>query len=551
MSDQNSTAIVVPFNEIALALSGGGFRAASYSLGCLSYLAHVRYNGESLLSKVKFISSASGGSITNLYYSLKVSQDPQAPFKVIFEDLYNFMNGSDLIAHSFNALQDGKVWKNRPTKGRNLINAFAITYDQLFFKGAMLKELFNNSLHEVCINSTEFDYGISFRFQTGSGSMGNSKVRISEETAGFFKLGDILAASSCFPMGFEPIMMPFDFAHQHLSDAAIVAATTNRGEFGLMDGGITDNQGIHSFLLAEERKTRKDNKGFDLFMYCDVASQYMDGYQLPRENRSFFKAPPVQFYLNLFKSMPFVFVACLITLRYWAHPWWLISITTLAGLFALTYMVSLFILLQAKRKAERKRSTWAIILLRYLNGFLFTRTSAFLQMLSARVKSAGILVGDVYLKQIRRLTINSLYENEKSGKKWRLHAIGNFLHELSTVNNDRSRPRPDVNDVLSLEKGLIPSAQLVSCADQARAMDTTLWFDENHVRDNKREALIAAGQFTTCYNLIKYIGRLERQSITSPQLNELRSKLLIDWKKFNEAPLFMANPIEYDKHSGE
>lgn len=67
---------IVPFNEIALALSGGGFRAASYSLGCLSYLHRVIYQDQPLLKRVKFISSASGGSITNLFYTLKVARNP-------------------------------------------------------------------------------------------------------------------------------------------------------------------------------------------------------------------------------------------------------------------------------------------------------------------------------------------------------------------------------------------------------------------------------------------------------------------------------------------
>lgn len=49
-----------PFDEIALAISGGGFRAATYGLGTLMYLQHLTFAGKSLLERAKFMSSASG-----------------------------------------------------------------------------------------------------------------------------------------------------------------------------------------------------------------------------------------------------------------------------------------------------------------------------------------------------------------------------------------------------------------------------------------------------------------------------------------------------------
>lgn len=71
MSQETSEQIQFsPFQSIALCFSGGGFRAAAFSLGVLSYLNKVKIKsaeGEaSLLSHVNFIASASGGTITNL-----------------------------------------------------------------------------------------------------------------------------------------------------------------------------------------------------------------------------------------------------------------------------------------------------------------------------------------------------------------------------------------------------------------------------------------------------------------------------------------------------
>src|ERR1700754_3335296 len=82
-----------PFEHIALAFSGGGFRAASFSLGVLSYFDHLTFPDHtaagvdphtsdaaslagsatsSLLQKIRFISSASGGTITNAAFALAV-----------------------------------------------------------------------------------------------------------------------------------------------------------------------------------------------------------------------------------------------------------------------------------------------------------------------------------------------------------------------------------------------------------------------------------------------------------------------------------------------
>ena len=59
-----------------------------------------------------------------------------------------------------------------------------------------------------------------------------------------------------FPSGFEPMMFPDDFKVSSRED--IASGITKR--FGLMDGGVVDNQGIDPILLAEKRmrKYRED-----------------------------------------------------------------------------------------------------------------------------------------------------------------------------------------------------------------------------------------------------------------------------------------------------
>jgi hypothetical protein len=69
---------------LEVALSGGGFRAAAFSLGALLYLAHTGLN-----TKVKNISSVSGGSITNAVVAHRCSfeQCSLSDFKKLAIDL--------------------------------------------------------------------------------------------------------------------------------------------------------------------------------------------------------------------------------------------------------------------------------------------------------------------------------------------------------------------------------------------------------------------------------------------------------------------------------
>jgi hypothetical protein len=215
----------------------------------------------------------------------------------------------------------------------------------------------------------------------------------------------------------------------------------------------------------------------------------------------------------------------------------------LLSLLTGTYLVFALFYNIKKSKAKKEGSTWLITLFKFINKILFTRSSAVKQMIDARIKSAGILVGDVYLKQIRRLTIKTLLQNEKSGKKWQLHGRGVFLYELSDINTERSlKPFEGLKDKNGRPVDMKPSAVMTAIANEARIMDTTLWFDENHVNSKKREKLIAAGQFTMCYNLIEYICHLERKEIAKPDVLELRNKLVEDWNQFQLEPLSLSTP---------
>jgi hypothetical protein len=51
-----------------------------------------------------------------------------------------------------------------------------------------------------------------FRFQrSDGGDIGNRKISIPQEVAEQMRVADIVASSSCFPGGFEPMVFPDDY----------------------------------------------------------------------------------------------------------------------------------------------------------------------------------------------------------------------------------------------------------------------------------------------------------------------------------------------------
>ena len=93
----------------------------------------------------------------------------------------------------------------------------------------------------------------------------------------------------------------------------------------------------------------------------------------------------------------------------------------------------------------------------------------------------------------------------------------------------------------------MPREKLQSVTDEAKSVGTTLWFDESDVKAEKRDKVIATGQFTMCYNLIKHICRLEVQDEKykdDPSIQKLKQSLLDDWELFQKEPLFMIDDLD-------
>ena len=214
--------------------------------------------------------------------ALAQKQDINAMVRELFDFLYK----EDLIEDAF-----ANIEKGRTGHGASLIKIMASIYDAKLFNHSVMGNLMD-CINDIPIkhfsaNATDFENGLPFRFQVTEGRIiddtkstygvfGNSNHRFRRDIAQYVTLGEALACSSCFPSGFEPMMFPDDFKVCQNEIAA------KKDSFGIMDGGVVDNQGIEPILLAEERmrkcdKGRKD-KALELVIVSDVSSSNMNGY---------------------------------------------------------------------------------------------------------------------------------------------------------------------------------------------------------------------------------------------------------------------------------
>lgn len=558
-----------PFQNLAISMSGGGYRATAFHLGTLAYLSKRTWQGKSLLERVRVISSVSGGTFTAAHYAATIKSGKS--FEDAFKDLYTFMNDEDLIKNALRALANDKNWTNHKGEEmpRSLIKSFAMVYHQKF-EEHYFKLLFQEEpkihLKEIVFNATEFNFGLPFRHQKTEltkvkggglehGIIGNYQIRIPQECAEEMRLADIIASSSCFPLGFEPINFPDDFIDEHsifLKQPELFPKTNPDGmeisyPVGLMDGGIDDNQGIDSVVAAEKRmrKYPEENKKYasddvravDLFIVSDVSSPYMDSFV-----RSEASDLP---YIGKwsFRTLKTIGIACFIlglgafAGAYFVPKNWMTVGLSVAG----TVLVLTAILLRTLSKGF-EGLTKAMGVPKYfterLKSFDTLSFNTYAHLITNRAKSASTMISEVFMKQIRRLQYGAIYDD----KDWRPRLIMNAVYELNFENCDlRNRKYGEA----------LPSEALQQAAEAASTMGTTLWFTEAEKKGskNKPNSLIACGQFNICYNLIDYIERIMQKDYEdsynayAPELKAeieaLLAQLKADWDQFNKDPYWM------------
>lgn len=571
-------------DSISLSFSGGGFRAAAYTLGCSSYLNELPYKDGVMLDKVRYISTVSGGAITamGLFAFKRLGWD----FDKIYNHILVNLSGDDLLRRAFKILETDSFWVRRPDKTRNLINAFAIAYDKYFFLGLNYDVLFssfeagkNKIVDELCVNSTELNNGMSFRFGT-HGVLGNRFLRLDKDESKALpvvlrlKLGDVLASSSCFPAGFEPLIFPKDFSYaeggsslhwKELANLVIskndyvedfTCAELNQEMFGLMDGGIDDNQGVYSFLLADKRKGNQS----DLYFTCDVSSNFSPSpYRSPKEKESFLSRYTLKSAFALVKRVLIlatitVILSTLISLLFYPEIL-ILWVTFLYATIGMSILLSLGFWLESKfdtvfggaivdYKANRRtKGTWQLVISSYRAEFLKFSIAEIISMLKTRTNSLLLLGNVVFLKKIRRSSYDLLYSNKRKRPHEQIGMTAIYLlakknHGMLQSELMREFQDCHVDGLGNLINFLQPSEKLRNHVDAAVEMETTLWFDHHHVKEKVLDSLLISGQATMCYNLLRICFRIpSNDSSWSP----LKEQLISDWKRFNQEPDWLIN----------
>ena len=98
------------------------------------------------------------------------------------------------------------------------------------------------------------------------GLVGNARHSISRNLAREIRLADIMAATSCFPLVFEPFSFPNDF---YFEDSSL--KETQDVSYALMDGGVVDNQGVDPLYHAEQHLRDKD-RSHDFLILSDAGN---------------------------------------------------------------------------------------------------------------------------------------------------------------------------------------------------------------------------------------------------------------------------------------
>lgn len=525
--------------KLALTFSGGGYRAATFHLGTLSYLHTIKTDNSTLLQHVVALSTISGGTITGLRYMLGLSRGESV--EDICKSLYSFLTEVDLATTAMNNL-------SAYDKGQSasLIRTMAEIYNEKLFEGARLGALMDklNKIHieHFSANATDFIHGLPFRFQitrststkqemeTGYGLIGNNKTRIPRKIARHIRLSEALATSSCFPSGFEPLVFPTDFEMGDSQEVKEFMAGIT--PFGIMDGGIVDNQGIEPILLAEQRmKTQhpdQEGKCLDLIMISDVSSPYMDAYKPSdlRLPKAIDKLTIKKLSANLWTAG---IIATVITAASMLHS----HTSFLSGaLFVVWLLVMAGVIGFSFLRKKVIRMAESSIIRDSIPAALNLKFGDIATLIVNRLSSVLLLVSSVFMKHLRRMNYRSTYND----KEWKNRCIMNGVYELRPGEVWEAKIRNK-----QLPAYLKPSEMIQQNSLKAAAMGTTLWFTKDEIENRVHDALIAAGQYTICWNLLEYIETIKKDPENTGENHKAilacEQQLRADWEAFQQNPL--------------
>lgn len=521
--------------KIALCLSGGGYRAAGYHLGTLDYLDHL-----GLRDKVTMLSTVSGGTFVGTSYVVSLIE--KKPFSSYFADSYTRFRDSKYVKSVLRLL--GTERPDRPGQHRNMIQAAAEHYATSFLSDSQGRPILMGKILTaelpltVIFNTTCFYSGENFVFQKGSGSnvadfTGTWYAHLSQDDAKNVRLADIAAASSCFPIAFEPLGFPDDFVwpgeipalHQYALGQEKTPPT-----IPLMDGGVADNVGLNSLVQA----LPTGEVDLDLIIASDVDHKPIDLYKdyplraksssyLQRESRSGITVGS----LNHLLTAVVAFLGATI-IGQGISLWREISSGTfrVSGLF----FPLMTILLAAVVAGE---IAWVRRLFRtgLLNWFdekmgpgagrswddwQRLAMGQVINMAKLRISSLIAMTQNVFMRCIRQLTYDMVQNDPRYNPK--------FITDMIYLIKDQQKGSTFDDHFLSR-----PSPKMMAVVDAVVDMNSTLWWEKEY----QLPCLAACGQISLCLSLVMHYRCGTEPGV---EMQRLLEQLRGDWNRLNDNP---------------
>jgi NTE family protein len=227
--------------RIALALSGGGFRASIFHLGTLRRLAEFGW-----LQDVDVISTVSGGSIIGAFAVqrwaafLEAGADTHAFESTIAAPFLERIQTRNFLTEW--ALTSWQwPFRKLASKAFTRTEAAAELFDEMFFDGQACSSLPTHPL--LILNATNLQSVRAWRF-TGGG-MGDSRFGHAKWGTASLNLSVCVGASAAFPPVFPPVRIKredFEFGAPIYGEAPLREYPL----IPLTDGGVYDNSGLEA-----------------------------------------------------------------------------------------------------------------------------------------------------------------------------------------------------------------------------------------------------------------------------------------------------------------
>lgn len=210
---------------IALAFSGGGFRATLTALGVLRFAADA-----GLLPQVRYVSSVSGGSLANGLFAHHYSTLQREAFSAeALDDLVIRPFIKRITTQSLSRAVILNLWRAAGPSTRT--DLLAKVFDDWFFEKRLLEDLPPGC--RFIVNTANLTTGVRFGFEREV--LGDWVLGLAKTAGTRIRLSQAVAASAAVPGAFAPFIVK-----------GVRFPCANGRVPKLVDGGAYDNSGLEA-----------------------------------------------------------------------------------------------------------------------------------------------------------------------------------------------------------------------------------------------------------------------------------------------------------------